>query len=127
MPRVYNKWTIQDDDWLEENYNKSTPAELLERFPGRKLERIVRRASFIGVAGKRYRFTEEEDEIIRQQYNKLGAKKLHKLMPRHSPKSILNRANSMLGVRKNSEPKHRGQLINRIAKKLKAEFEKNGV
>lgn len=48
------------------------------------------------------KWTDEDIKLMREQFNTLGGREMHRLMPHHSREAIVEYATSTLGIRKRS-------------------------
>ena len=97
--------TFTDDEkrWLTENYAHASWEDILGAIRGKTKTQIISKASKMNLARSQTIFAvfgEEEDDIIRQHYIKLGADGIVKyFLPQRTKSSIVTRA-SKIGVHK---------------------------
>lgn len=94
-------WLPKEDNLLRKKYRKLGPTECFKLLPKRTRESIQSRARHLGltIEGRRCgqnikpnSWTDEELEVVRNNYKDIGPKELHKLLPKRTPIAIRDTA-----------------------------------
>lgn len=90
----YIKWSVDDIEFLKNNYGVITSREISEIMNHRHEEREVRRkAAELGMSICSF-WTEDEERILRENYSKIPMKELQKLLPGRTLASIMGKSKS---------------------------------
>lgn len=96
-------FTDEEKHWLTENYANASWEEVLSALPNKTKTQIINKAHNLGImraAVNCAKFSQEEDNIIRQHYNQYGAQGIvDHFLPNRTYSSILTRA-SKIGAHK---------------------------
>jgi hypothetical protein len=87
MGLTENRWTEEEDEILTENYRKISMDDICKLFPDRSRRSIIDRARLKGITRKKSparKWTDNEVEILRDNYKEMSTSELSKLIGRSS-------------------------------------------
>lgn len=94
-------WLPQEEDIVQDNWDKKTLEEIMAMLPGRSSYAIQHKAHQLGLTDKRPNYSPKEDGILTKYYATLSDEELMELLPGRSAQSIRTHA-SRLGLKKES-------------------------
>lgn len=90
------KWSKKEEDILRDAFATSSPENLLDLLPGRKLSAIYRKASSLGL--HRYKsneWTSKELDILIELYPRMNARHIMPYLPGRSLSAIYRKASDL--------------------------------
>ena len=86
-------WTIEELEILKEHYDLG-PLEIIKLLPNRSYKSVVAKAHKLGLCDG-YFWTDEEIEVLKQNYYDLGPHKLQFLLPNRTHMSIVDKGKKL--------------------------------
>lgn len=94
LHKISDAWTRDEEDLIREHYGRTTLAEIALMLPNRTLCAISTHANLMGLK-TRYVWTDEELQILKDNYVAIGSEACKELLPNHPYGSIIDKAHEL--------------------------------
>ncbi len=97
---IKRKWSVEEIELLKKEYSTKTIKQLIEIFPDRLENAIIKKAKRLGLKKLKIdnvweKWSDDENEILKKYYPITKNSEMCKYLPNRSCESIISRANNM--------------------------------